>query len=168
MNKIFIYEIYSYANHLLNILLNLLPPFTRTIFYKMLFKQFGKGSFIDYGCYFRYFNKIHIGNNVEINRGFRVYPSYIIKDARIVISDNVVIAPDVVIFGAGQSAKNLDDVAATVVIGKNSYIGGGTVIRYGTVIGENVVIAAGSVIFRDIPSKMTHIEKRESKLYPRG
>lgn len=161
------YEIYSYVNHLTNLFLNALPPFTRTFFYKILFQQFGKGSSIDYGCYFRYFNKISIGSNVEINRGFKVFPSYKIKDAQVIISDNVKIAPEVTVFGAGQSSKNLEDVASTVVIGKNSYIGGGTIIRYGTTIGQDSVIAAGSVVFRDIPGNMTHIEKRESRLYPR-
>ena len=41
---------------------------------------------------------------------------------------------------------------APVIIGKNVWIGGGTIILPGVTIGDNTVIGAGSVVTKDIPA----------------
>lgn len=106
---------------------------------------------IDYNTYFRYPSKIKIANGVEINRGAQFYPSYKSKDSMIEIHENVLIAPNVVFFGAGHKFPDLNHVSDSIVIQKNSYIGGNSVIRYGVCIGENSVVAAGSVVISNIP-----------------
>ena len=46
---------------------------------------------------------------------------------------------------------------ASVHIGKNCWIGAGSVIVPGVTIGDNVVIGAGSVVTRDIPSNVVAV-----------
>jgi maltose O-acetyltransferase len=147
-----VYYTYSYINNLFNLILDLLPPFFRFFFLKFMLAKLGKNVLIDFKVYFRYLNKIHIGNNVEINRGCQFFPSYKIKDAQIHIKNNVVIAPNVIFFGAGQNPDNVvDDVARNIIINDSVYIGGGSIIRYGVEIGNNSIIGAGSVVVGNVP-----------------
>ena len=148
--EVFIHAMY--ADHLMSIFLNLLPPVLRWVFFKLLCGSFGKGSLIDYGTYLRYPRRIFIGKDVTINRDCRIYPSFLVPDARIHIHDGATLAPNVTVFGAGQNPhqSGLPDVAANVVIGQKAYIGGNSTIRYGITVGEGAVIAAGSVVVSDV------------------
>ena len=147
-----IYYSYSYINNLFNSVLDLLPPFLRFLIFKILLKKLGKNVLIDFKVYFRYLKKISIGDNVEINRGCQFYPSYKIKSAKILIKDNVVIAPNVIFFGAGQNPRNIsDNVAEDIIINESVYVGGSSIIRYGVEIGKNSIIGAGSVVVGNIP-----------------
>jgi maltose O-acetyltransferase len=144
---------YAYVNMIYNFLLNISPPLIRYIFLKISLGRFGSKSFIDYGSYIRYPSKIQIGKNVEINRGFQIYPSWANGNYGIVIEDEVTIGPNVTIFGAGQKYEGdkFLDVSSGIHIKKNAYIGGNCVIRYGVVIGEKSIVAAGSVVVKDVP-----------------
>lgn len=84
--------------------------------------------------------------------GCQIYPSYQIKDAIVVFEENVMTAPNLVIFGAGHPVANphSSHVAASVIIRKNAYIGGNVTIRYGVEIGESAVVAAGSVVVQNV------------------
>jgi acetyltransferase-like isoleucine patch superfamily enzyme len=115
--------------------------------------KFGDKSFIDYGSYIRYPSKIQIGKNVEINRGFQIFPSWANGDFRIIIEDDVTIGPNVTIFGAGQKYEGDEflDVSSDIYIRKNAYIGGNSVIRYGVEIGKKSTVAAGSVVVKNVP-----------------
>lgn len=147
-----IYYSYSYINNLFNSVIDMLPPFLRFVIFKILLKKLGKNVLIDFKVYFRYLKKISIGNNVEINRGCQFFPSYKIKSAKILIKDNVIIAPNVIFFGAGQNPRNIaDNVAEDIVIDESVYVGGGSIIRYGVEIGKNSIIGAGSVVVGNIP-----------------
>jgi acetyltransferase-like isoleucine patch superfamily enzyme len=150
--KKIIFSIYSYCNEFFITLLNLFPPIFRTLIFKLIFKKFGRNSFIDYHIYFRYPRKIEIGNNVEINRGFHAYPSFFTPNAYIRIGNNVIIAPNVHIYGAGQDPNNVTNhIAKNIVIGDHSYIGADSIIRYGVEIGSNCIVGAGSVVVSDVP-----------------
>ncbi len=146
------FYIYSYGNAILNLLINSAPPFLRNIILKSLLGEFGFSSFIDYGSYLRYLKKIKIGNRVQINRGFQVYPSFLFQNCDITIEDDVVIAPNVTIYGAGQkfAHQNLVDVAGKITIRRGAYIGANSLIRYGVEIGEGSIVAAGSVVVKDV------------------
>lgn len=147
-----IYYSYSYINNLFNSVVDLLPHFLRFVIFKILLKKLGKNVLIDFKVYFRYLKKISIGDNVEINRGCQFFPSYKIKNAKILIKDNVIIAPNVIFFGAGQNPRNIaDNVAEDIIINESVYVGGGSIIRYGVEIGKNSIIGAGSVVVGNIP-----------------
>jgi acetyltransferase-like isoleucine patch superfamily enzyme len=144
---------FSYIDHLAFIILNLMPPFIRKVFFKVFCRRLGRRVLIDYDTYLRYPHKINIGNDVAINRGCRFYPSLLNRDATITLEDGVVLGPQVTFFGAGQDPRSdhLADVAESIMIRRGVYIGGNSTIRYGVTIGENSVVAAGSVVVKDVP-----------------
>lgn len=110
---------------------------------------------VDYGC------NIYFGNNCEVNMNCTF-----LDDNKIIIGDNVLIAPNVQIYTAYHPTHYLDRFTisenetfnfcktqtAPVIIGKNVWFGGGTIILPGVTIGDNTVIGAGSVVTKDIPA----------------
>lgn len=110
---------------------------------------------VDYGC------NIYFGNNCEVNMNCTF-----LDDNKIIIGDNVLIAPNVQIYTAYHPTHYLDRFTisenetfnfcktqtAPVIIGKNVWIGGRTIILPGVTIGDNTVIGAGSVVTKDIPA----------------
>lgn len=110
---------------------------------------------VDYGC------NIYFGNNCEVNMNCTF-----LDDNKIIIGDNVLIAPNVQIYTAYHPTHYLDRFTisenetfnfcktqtAPVIIGKNVWIGGGTIFLPGVTIGDNTVIGAGSVVTKDIPA----------------
>ena len=124
----------------------------RRLAFRVVLGQMGTSVHIDYGAYFRYPKKIFIGNNVSINRNCGFYASHAVKDAKIVIGDNVVFGPEVALFSAGHDYRYLDlpDTAGSIIIEKNVWIGGRSIILPGVTIGEGAVVAAGSVVSKDV------------------
>jgi len=145
-------EEYGYIEGFINFLVGLLPPPARKLWYKCTFANYGKGVFIGEKCYFKYPWKISIGSGVSIGMGCQIYPSYQFKDAIILFEENVMTAPNLVIFGAGHPVSNPTDshIAASVIMRRNAYIGGNVTIRYGVEIGESAVIATGSVVVKNV------------------
>jgi acetyltransferase-like isoleucine patch superfamily enzyme len=151
----FAFGSYTYFEKTFWLVLNFLPKILRKFFYRLLFKQFGKNVFIDEGCYFRYPWKISIGNNVTINRGCEFYPSGKDRESYIFLENGVILAPRVILLGAGQHPKNPSgiDVAGNIVLGENTYIGASAVIRYGVEIGKFSVVGAGSVVVKSVAER---------------
>lgn len=122
----------------------------------------GANLWITAPFYADYGNNIYFGNNCEVNMNCTF-----LDDNRIVIGDNVLIAPNVQIYTAFHPANAAERFGpprpdgsfafcktqtAPVVIGNNVWIGGGAILLPGVTIGDNVVIGAGSVVTRDIPA----------------
>ena len=151
--KLFLFNSYSYLNSIFYLLMEIVPPCIRNIIFKLILKKLGKKCLLDYRTYFRYPSKISIGDNVFINRGCSLYASYMVPDVEIKIGNNVVLSPHVQIFTASHdySALDLADVAASVIIEDNVWIGGGTIILPGVTIGQGAAIGAGSIVSRSIP-----------------
>ncbi len=110
--------------------------------------------FVDYG------ENIHLGNNVEININ-----CVFLDCNRITIGDNSGIGPNVQIYAVTHPVQPTERLAtqkdgfqfwnsytAPVTLGKNVWIGGGSVILPGVTIGDNTTIGAGSVVTHDIPA----------------
>lgn len=149
---LYLYNAYTYAYNLLFGLLELLPQFLRRIFFKAMFRRLGRGGLVDYKTYFRYPSKMSIGNHSYINHGCCLYGSSL-EGVEIVIGDDVALGPHVKIFTATHdySTYDLKDVAATVRVEDNAWVGGGSIILPGVTIGRGAVIGAGSVVTRDVP-----------------
>lgn len=100
------------------------------------------------------------GYNIEIGKNFYSNYNLIILDCnKVIIGDNVMIAPNVGIYTAGhpvhhEKRNELFEYALPVKIGNNVWIGGHTVINPNVSIGDNTVIGAGSVITKDIPANV--------------
>lgn len=105
---------------------------------------------------------INIGNNVFLNSG-----CIITAREKIQIGDNTIVGPYVLIYDndhkitSGEIEHNVYNTAP-IIIGKNVWIGAGTIILRGTEIGDNSIIASGSIIKGRIDSGTVLIQKRVS------
>lgn len=109
--------------------------------------------FVDYG------ENIHIGSNIEINMN-----CVFLDCNRITIGDYSGIGPGVHIYTVFHSTKPSERrsagntfwkcLSAPVTIGKNVWIGGGSIILPGVTIGDGSTIGAGSVVTKSIPANV--------------
>jgi acetyltransferase-like isoleucine patch superfamily enzyme len=146
------FSFFAYLDNMLQGFLDMMPPPLRTLYFKLVCKQFGRRVVVDYGTYIRYPHKVRIGNDVEINRGCRFFPSLMSRESFITLNDRVVLGPQITFYGAGQDPSwfDLPDIAASITVESDVYIGGNSIVRYGVTIGEGAVIAAGSVVVKDV------------------
>ncbi|MDX2272424.1 MAG: sugar O-acetyltransferase [Cyanobacteriota bacterium] len=94
--------------------------------------------------------------------GERFYSNFgcVILDCHWVeIGDDVLLAPYVQIYAAyhptdPQLRLTGQELAGSVKIGNNVWIGGGAIITQGVTIGDNTTIGAGSVVVKDIPANV--------------
>lgn len=97
------------------------------------------------------------GWNIEVgNRFFANYNLVILDVGKVVIGENVQLAPNVAIYTAGHpihpdSRNSGYEYGIPITIGDNVWIGGNTVILPGVTVGSNTVIGAGSVVSKNIP-----------------
>lgn len=108
--------------------------------------------FVDYG------ENIHLGKQVEINMN-----CVFLDCNRITIGDHSGIGPGVHIYTVGHPTNPQERLAeghafwssstAPVTIGRNVWIGGGSIILPGVTIGDESTIGAGSIVTHDIPPR---------------
>lgn len=103
-------------------------------------KSFGTGELI-------------IKDNVYINKG-----TTIVSHNKIVISEGVLIGPNVMIFDHNHDRKKELSNKGTqhyksspIYIGEDVWIGANSVILSGITIGKGSIIAAGSIVTKDVP-----------------
>lgn len=107
--------------------------------------------FVDYG------ENIHLGRNVEINMN-----CVFLDCNRIEIGDFSGIGPGVHIYTVFHPVQPRERLCPTsrlwrsqtapVVIGRNVWIGGGSIILPGVEIGDGTTVGAGSVVTRSLPA----------------
>ena len=136
----------------------------------------GKKSRLSIGKKFRTRRNVEINvrNDADLLIGDQVFFNsncVITCRERIVIGDNTVIGPGVVIFDhdhklvSGKVQENLFLTAPTI-IGKNVWIGAGSMILRGAVIGDGCIIGAGSIIKDTVMEHTMLIQKRENTYRP--
>ena len=121
---------------------------------KSLFGKTGKNLMLEPPFHCDYGWNIEVGENFFAN-----YNLTILDVGKVVIGDNVQIAPNVSIYTAGHpihpdSRNSGYEYGIPITIGNNVWIGGNSVILPGVKIGNNVVIGGGSVVTKDIPDNM--------------
>lgn len=111
-------------------------------------------------CFFE--GNIHVdyGYNIEVGDHFYANYGCVILDVnKVIIGDNVLLAPHVQIYTAThpvdpQERLTGKEFGKPVIIGNNVWIGGGAIICPGVTIGNNVTIGAGAVVTKDIPDNV--------------
>ncbi len=105
---------------------------------------------------------ITIGDKVFVNRNV-----IITAHQSITIGDGTTIGPNVCMYDHDHNFKELHGngyVSSPIIIGKNVWIGAGSLILKGAKIGDGSIIAAGTIVTKDVASKMLVLDKRE-KIY---
>lgn len=119
-----------------------------------IFAKVGENCFFEppfsanWGCF------THLGNNVYAN-----FNLTLVDDTHIYIGDNTMIGPNVTICTAAhpihpELRRQAAQYNKPVTIGKNVWIGAGSIVLPGVTIGENTVIGAGSLVTHDIPANV--------------
>ena len=134
----------------------------------VLEQLFGKiGANVSVGTPFicDYGRNIYLGNSVSVN----MHCTFIDCN-RIVIGDNVLIAPNVQLYTATHPVSLEERLtpdwnpksgqyfcrtyALPIHIGNGCWLGGGVIVLPGVTIGDGSVIGAGSVVTKDIPGNV--------------
>ena len=96
----------------------------------------------------------HFGKNVYANFGLTL-----VDDTHIYVGDYTMFGPNVTVCTASHPIdptlrEEVYQFNLPVRIGRNCWIGAGSIILPGVTIGDNTVIGAGSVVTRDIPANV--------------
>lgn len=115
--------------------------------------SFGKNTFIAADNGF-----VEIGKNFQGNMNIHLNAS---GGGNLIISDDVMIGPNVVIRTANHSYKTSKipynkqgHFYGDIVINRNVWIGANVVILNNVEIGENTIVAAGAVVTKNIPKNV--------------
>jgi len=128
---------------------NFLWPVKLTIMKKAL-KSIGSNVQISSDSHFDNYDKVYIGNNVIINRGFHCS-----NEKNLTIKDRVLIAPHCTIIGGDHDYSNKDENMRftnllgdnrEIVIEEDVWIGHGTILLKKTFIGEGTIVGAASLV----------------------
>lgn len=122
----------------------------RRLYYKIVFKNCGKGLIVDDNVKITWPSMLEAGNNVTINQ--RVFLQCTPKSS-IQLGDGVVMAYDSMILTAGHNLElnPQQHIYKNVVISDHVRILAKALITGGVNIGRRAVIGAGSVVRNDIP-----------------
>ena len=130
----------------------------RSAMLKEMFAEIGEGCYIEPPLHANFGGRhVHFGNWVYAN-----YNLTLVDDTHIYVGDDTMFGPNVIVATAAHPicpelrARGLQ-FNMPVRIGKNCWLGAGTIVIPGVTIGDNVVIGAGSVVTKDIPSNVVAV-----------
>lgn len=125
---------------------------------KEMFAEIGEGCYIEPPLHSNFGGgHVHFGKYVYANFNLTM-----VDDTHIYVGDYTMIGPNVTIASAGhpilpELREKGYQYNMQVHIGKNCWIGAGSVILHGVTIGDNTVIGAGSVVTKDIPENVVAV-----------
>lgn len=147
---------YCFARFVPNILSFRCGQKTRAFFCSSLFKKTGRNINVETGAFFGTGEGISIGDNSGI--GKNAYISNIGGGGELVIGDNVMMGPDVVILTKEHNHNDISipmnlqgSYSSRVVIEDDVWIGIRVIILPGITISKGSIVGAGAVVTKNIP-----------------
>ncbi len=124
---------------------------------KKIFGSVGKECYITPPIRIDYGINTFLGEGVYFN-----YGCVILDCAKVEIGEGTLFAPNVHIYAATHPTdpeirKTGLELAYSIKIGKNVWVGGCAIINPGVTIGDNTTIGAGSVVTKDIPANVVAV-----------
>ncbi len=137
---------------------NHLPPAERRMLSAPLaglFATHGQNCLIEAPFHCSYGINIHLGRDIYMNTG-----CVILDSAPVHIGDGTMCGPGVQIYCANHHKDPVKrrsgiEIALPVRIGKDVWLGGGSIVLPGVEIGDSAIVGAGSVVTRDVPAGTT-------------
>lgn len=120
---------------------------------KEMLAEMGEGCYIEPPFHSNFGGAhVHFGKFVYANFNLTC-----VDDTHIYVGDCTMFGPNVTLATAGhpilpELREKLYQYNMPITIGKNCWLGAGTIVLPGITIGDNVVIGAGSVVTKDLPS----------------
>lgn len=130
----------------------------RAAMLKEMFAEIGDDCYIEPPLHANWGgHHVHFGKNIYVN-----FNLTLVDDTHIYVGDYTMIGPNVVIATAGhpilpELRERGYQYNIPVHIGKNCWIGAGSIILPGITIGNNVVIGAGSVVTNNLPDNVVAV-----------
>lgn len=125
---------------------------------KKMLAECGEGCYVEPPFHSNWGGRhVHFGSYIYAN-----FNLTLVDDTHIYVGDHTMFGPNVTIATAGHPIlpelreKGLQ-YNAPVHIGKNCWLGAGVIVLPGVTIGDNTVIGAGSVVTKNIPSKVVAV-----------
>jgi acetyltransferase-like isoleucine patch superfamily enzyme len=121
---------------------------------KAKLKRLGKGAKISPTVFFKYPERIEIGENTFLNHLCSVWAS---PAGPITIGSNVLFGPCTSVISSnhgiarGDLIRNQPGRDAPIRIGDDVWLGANVVVTAGVSIGDGAVVGAGAVVTRDLP-----------------
>lgn len=125
---------------------------------KEMFAEIGEGCYIEPPFHSNFGGgHVHFGKNIYCNFNLTM-----VDDTHIYVGDYTMFGPNVTVATAGHPIQpdlreKLYQYNMPVHIGRNCWIGAGTIILPGITIGDNVVVGAGSVVTKDLPANVVAV-----------
>lgn len=125
----------------------------KTALLKKMFAEIGEGCYIETPFHANFGGAhVHFGKNIYAN-----FNLTLVDDTHIYVGDNTMFGPNVTLATAGHPVlpelrEKGYQFNIPIHIGKNCWIGAGSVVLPGVTVGDGSVIGAGSVVTKDIPS----------------
>jgi acetyltransferase-like isoleucine patch superfamily enzyme len=116
--------------------------------------RLGSRAYVHPSVSFRHAEQIEIGSHTRIQNGCCLWAS---PNARIVVGDHTGLGPGTMVFSsnhrfaAGRPYPEQPWSERDVVIGRNVWVGAGSIILPGVTVSDDTVVAAGSVVTRSLP-----------------
>lgn len=127
----------------------------RTMFCRFIFFKCGKNVNVKKGASFGSGKSIKIGNNSDIGLNCQIFG--IDGGGELIIGDNVMMAPEVIILTLSHDISESSGPLITsnrkltqVFIDDGAWIGIRSIIMPGVRIGRNAIVGAGAVVTKDV------------------
>lgn len=140
---------------------NLTRPLQQELRFKMLkdmFAEIGEGCYIEPPLHANWGgHHVHFGKYVYAN-----FNLTLVDDTHIYVGDYTMFGPNVVLATGSHPIlpilrENAYQYNAPIHIGRNCWIGAGSIILPGITIGDNTVVGAGSIVTKDLPSNVVAV-----------
>lgn len=151
---------------------NALPPSRlkeREALLKEMFASLGEGCYFEPPLRANWAGKfVRVGSGVYAN-----FNLTLVDDGEIVIGDQCMFGPNVTIATAGHPVdpdlrRQTLQFNLPVRIGRNVWVGAGSIILPGVTVGDDTVIGAGSVVTKDLPAGVVAVGNPCRVLRPVG